>query len=925
LFIPVGLVLSLINSNPQSAIRNPVNIPRLTTRSRFWLWLIRLIGVIVPRRLRAEWRQEWEAELRHREALLADWDRLDWRHNLDLLWRSTSAFWDALWLQPKRWEDEMIQDLRYGARMLVKSKAFTAVAVLSLGLGIGANTAIFSLLDAVLLKLLPVERPEQLYLIQNVGPRTLIAGAPPYPCFEQFREQAQSFTGLAAFTPHSPKLRIDGQLEEVSGQLVSGNYFSLLGVRVALGRPLTPADDTIPGRGGPEGLVAVISHNYWTRRFGRDPAVIGKVVQLGNDPVTIIGVTPPEFYGLFPGAEINITLPMMTAGAVMLAEKAGWWFQAVGRLKPGAPVEQARAELDAIFRGYMDGNGLNNEFRRENFARIELASASRGLNTLQRQFSRPLQALMAIVALVLLIACANVANLLLARAAARRKEFAVRLAVGASRFRLVRQMLTESLLLVALGGLLGLLFARWGSAFLVSFFATGRERFFVNLPLDYRVLFFTASVALLTGLIFGLAPALQARRVDPNYALKDGASTGTRARSRFGKLLVVAQVALSLPLLVGAGLFLRTLHNLRNVDVGFRPEGVLTMRVQPVGDAYLGARLTGLWKDVTARVERLPGVRSVSLSSLSPLDGRDRGILVEVSGFTPRTVQDKEIRMNQVSPGYFQTFGITLKQGRGFTEADSENAPKVALLNEAAARFYFGDRSPLGAQVRSSNHPPGEPPPSYEIVGVVQDARAQTLREPDTRLMYLPAAQARNRLSELMLAVRAEGGLNELTRAVKGELRAVGPDLLLTNVATLGERVDQSLLQERLIATLSLFFGLLALLLACIGLYGVMSYDVARRTHEIGIRMALGASAQQVVRLVLGQTLVWVALGVALGLGVALLGTRWAESLLFGLKPNDPLTIGLAALLLSAVAAFAGYLPARRAARVDPLVALRHE
>ena len=562
--------------------------------------------------------------------------------------------------------DTFVQDVRYGWRMLLKNPGFSLIAVLSLALGIGANTAIFSLIDAVLLKMLPVERPQELYLIQNVGPRNQTGTAPPYPCFEQFRAGAQSFTGLAAFTRQSPKLRIDGQLEEVSGQLVSGNYFSLLGVRAVLGRTIGPADDTVPGRGGPDGLVAVISHNYWARRFGRDPAVIGKVVQLGNDPVTIVGVTPPEFFGLFPGTEINITLPMMTAGAEMLAEKSGWWFQAVGRLKPEASVEQARVELDTIFRGYMNDNGLNSGWRREAFARVELASASRGLNTLRRQFSRPLQALMAVVALVLLIACANVANLLLARAAARRKEFAVRLAMGASRLRLVRQLLTESLLLVALGGLLGLLFARGGSASLASFFATGQGRLFVSLPLDYRVLFFTAGVALLAGMIFGLAPALQATRIDPNPALKDGAGTATRSSSRFGKSLVAAQVALSLPLLVGAGLFLRTLHNLRNVDPGFRPEGVLTMRVQPMRDTYQGARLTGLWKDVTARVERLPGVRSVSLSSLSPLDGRDRIILVGVSGFMPRAVGDTEIWMSQISPGYFQTFGVAgAAGGRG--------------------------------------------------------------------------------------------------------------------------------------------------------------------------------------------------------------------------------------------------------------------
>src|SRR5262245_34678721 len=415
--------------------------------------------------------------------------------------------------------DTIVHDVRYGLRMLLKNPGFTFIATLTLALGIGANTAIFSLIDAVLLKPLPVERPEQLYFIQSVGTGLPDGSAPHYSCFERFRDQSQSFTGIAAVSGMEPRLKIDGQLEEVRGQVVSGNYFSLLGVKALLGRTFSPADDSVPCKGGPDGLVAVISYNCWTRRFGRNPAVIGKVIQLGNDPVTIIGVAPPGFYGLVPGREVDISLAMMAACEEMVREKTIWPVDTVGRLKPGVPVEQARAELDTTFLSYMDEMKYSAEERRDFSTRIDLRPASKGLNDLRRQFSQPLLVLMAIVAMVLLIACANIANPLLARGAARRKEFAVRLAMGASRFRLVRQMLTESLLLVSMGGLLGLLFARWGSAFLVSFFATGRGRIFVELPLDYRVLLFTAGVALLTGLISGLAPALNATRIDPNPAL----------------------------------------------------------------------------------------------------------------------------------------------------------------------------------------------------------------------------------------------------------------------------------------------------------------------------------------------------------------------------------------------------------------------
>lgn len=814
------------------------------------------------------------------------------------------------------------QDVRYGARMLLKHKGFTVAAVLTLGLGIGANTAIFSLIDAVLLRMLPVDRPEQLYFIQNVGPRRPDGGAPPYPCFARFRAQSRSFTGLAAFTELDLRVRIDGQREEVRGQFVSGNYFSLLGVSPALGRLLRPADDTVPQKGGQDGMVAVISYNYWTRRFGRSPEVIGKVVHVGADPVTIVGVSPPEFYGLIPGTEIDISLPIMFEGERRLTDKSTWWFKAVGRLEPDASVEQAQAELNTIFQSFMDEAPVSAEMRRDVFARIELAPASRGLNTLRRQFSRPLQALMGMVALVLIIACANVANLLLARSTARRREFALRLALGANRRRLLRQLLTESLLLVSLGGLLGLLFARWGGATLMSFFAAGRNQVLVNLALDHRVLLFTAAVTLLTGLFFGLAPALQATRIDPVPALKETASN--RSRSRFGKSLVVAQIALSLILLVGAGLFLRTLRNLENFDAGFERQGVVTMRINPDVTVYRDGRLAALWKEILSRVEGLPGVRAASLSSLYPLDGNDRSVRVEVAGFTPQSESDRDIRLNQVSPGFFQTFGVALLEGRVFAESDNEAGTRVALLNETAARFYFGDRSPIGGLL-SFKRSPGAEPMEYQVVGVVRDSRYNSLREPETRLVYLPMSQSIDQMGRLSLAARGDGRAGDLINAIRGELGAAGRDILVTNIATLDEQVDQSLLQERLVATLSLFFGLLALLLACIGLYGVMSYSVARRRQEFGIRMALGARPGVITQSILREALLLAAIGIGVGLPLVFVAARLIRSQLFGVQPDDPVTFVIVTCALVTVVLLAAWLPARRATKVNPIVALRSE
>lgn len=837
--------------------------------------------------------------------------------NVALVKETTRDIWG--W----RWLTEFAQDVRYGMRTLYRSPGFVAVAALTLALGVGANLAIFQLIDTVLLKPLPVAQPEQLFFIENVGVQGG-GGAPPYPCFETFRSNTHFFSGIAAYSPSGMKISIDGQIEQVEGQFASGNYFSLLGVRTFIGRPFGPADDSVIGIGGADGPVAVIGYNYWRRRFAGSPAVIGKKIQVGTTGVTIIGVTPSEFFGMVPGQDVDISLPMSLADPKLLSDRGSWWFDAVGRLKHGASKEQARAELDGFFQAFMDERTAMRGLRKDYFDHIELAAAGLGAEGLRTESVKPLMTLMAVVGCVLLIVCANVANLMLVRSAARRKEFAVRLAMGAGRLRLIRQMITEGMLLTGFGGLIGLFLASWGSSWLVSFFSIGRRQILLNLEPDGRLILFALGLLFITAIIFSFGPAWRSAQIDPGPVLK-GSTTAASTRSsrlQVGKLLVVIQVTLSVVLLVGAGLFLRSLQNLKHLDAGFRPDGVLIMNVDADARNYGKRQMNDFWQETLTRAEAIPGVSSATLSRLSPVDGHDDGAMIEVPGFIPRADRDKTVSVNQISPEYFATMGIAILRGRAFNERDNESAPKVALLNETAARFYFGSHDPVGAELHISAPRTADP---YEIVGVVKDSRHTSLRDEVPRLLYLPALQSNHPLPRLTLAIRTAGNPSGLAAPIRSAIHEQGADVLLTNVVTLNEQVNKSLWQERLVSSLSSIFGLLALLLACVGLYGVISYTVARRTKEIGIRIALGATRVNVLRMVLKESLALVFVGVAIGVPGAFAATRFISTMLYGVSASDPLTIAGAALVMGAVTVPAALIPARRATKVDPLIAIRYE
>ena len=811
--------------------------------------------------------------------------------------------------------DDLVADVRYAARALRRSPPFTAVAVLTIALGVGANTAIFGAIDAVLLKTLPVPQPERLVFVSVVGSQGRTFGGPPYPWFEEIRDRNHSFDGMAVFaTDHLP-VSVDGRVEQVFGQVASGAYFEVLGVRPVLGRMLTRSDESL------NPPVAVIGHQYWQRRFGGRPDVIGKIIRYQNQPVTIVGVTPRAFGGLQTGQQVDVTFPVAMVGFGLLRDSGAWWSSTVARLKPGVPVERAVPDVNEIFKSLDIGTAsrVGESPQRS----VELVPASRGLDRLRRQLATPLLLVFGAVAAVLLIACANIANLLSVRAAARRRELAVRNALGAGRGRLTRQLITESVVLFLLGAGASLLVANGVQRVLEGYLAVGRMPIVLDLSLDARLLGVTTAIALVAGVLSGLAPAMRAGARQTN-AFVDLRLAGSRmgGASAVSRSLVIIQVAISIVILVAGSLLLRTLINLRSVDVGFRAEGVLTLSVRPLESSYPAERQASVFGEVLQRVRRIPGVESASLSVLTPLSGRNRERGITISGLAPGSDVDRDVHVNYISPGYFETFGIPVKLGREFGAIDDARGPRVALMNAGAATFYFGARANAALGTTIAFEPAESPPVSYTLVGVVGDARHRTIRDAAPRFVYVPIGQTADSPSRLTLAVKTRAPLPTMVDIVRREVETVGSDILVSDIETLTQQVDRALLQERLVSSLSLAFAVLGVLLAALGLYGVASYAVVGRTSEIGIRMALGSSPAGVQWLMLREALKMAAIGVAVGVPLSVAVATTIQRLLYQVGPTDPWIMAACVTILLTVTALAGYLPARRASRIDPVRAL---
>ena len=823
------------------------------------------------------------------------------------------------------------QDLRYSARMLLKQPGFTLIVALTLSLGIGANGVIFSLVNALLLRPLPVEKPSELAAVYTSDFSSGDFGASSYPDYVDFRDRNRVFTGLVAYQMPQPlSLNIDGTNERIFGEIVSGNYFSALGLKPSLGRGFLPEEDRAPG----ERAVAVISHKLWQTRFGGDPAIVGRSVKVNGHPFTIVGVAPEKYSGLSRGFAADWWIPAMMIGQVVpgadhLTERGNRGFLLIGRLKPGVTRQQAQADFNSIAAQlYKEWpTHWENVRRQSRSVTLTPESEARLMPDARMPVVIFMALLMTVAGLVLLIACANIANLLLARATSRRKEIAIRLSLGAGRWRLIRQLLTESVLLALIGGAVGLLLAGWGADLLMTFKPPLPMPVELDLHGDWRVFGFMSGLSLLTGIVFGLTPALAASRPDVGASLKDetgAANTGGR-RGRLRGALVVVQVSLSLMLLICAGLFLRSLRNASSIDPGFDADNLLALSMDLQLQGYDETKGRNFTDQLLDRARSLPGVVSASLTDQLPLgiDGGARRAMT-IEGYTAQPGESAEIQSSFVAARYFETLRIPLSQGRAFQQQDNVNAPGVALVNEAFARRYWPGQQPLGKRIQMGAVRSGvNDAPYLTVIGVTSDGKYATLGEEATPFIYLNLAQ--NSVLSPTLVVRTQGDPFNSLSAVRSEVAALDKNLPLYDVKTMRQHLGLALLPARLAGSVLGVFGLVALTLAAAGIYGVMAYSVAQRTREIGIRMALGANARDVLRLIARQGMTLVLIGMGIGLAAAFALTQLLKSLMFGVSATDPLTFALVSMLLAAVALLACYFPARKATKVDPIVALRSE
>jgi len=853
-----------------------------------------------------------------------------------------------------RWIEDIAQDVRYAVRVLAKAPAFTGVAVLSLALGIGANTAIYSFMDAILLRSLPVPDPESLVVLSwharterdsvmkamsgttYDDPQSgVTAGIFPFPAFELFQKNDQVLSTVFGhyqfWQVRSLNVTIDGQADLATGWNVSGDYFRGLAIPAAAGRLIVPDDDRV---GAPP--VAVVSYAFGRKRFGDASNAAGRPIVVNGVPFTVVGVTPPEFFGVDPAAAPDIYLPIHTNELLSAGQQSGvrpedylarnyYWIQIMGRLRPGVTLAQAQAALAPAFR-YWVADTAANDRERANLPELIVKRGAGGLDSLRRRYSQPLWVLMTLVGLILALACANVANLLLARTAARRREMALRLSLGAGRARVVRQLLTESVLLASLGGALGVLFAIWGMRFLTLLPANGRTNFTLHADLNWRVLGAAAALSVLTGVVFGLAPAIKATRVDLLPALKTtsaGQQTVRPSARPIGvsHVLVVAQVAISLLLLVAAGLFVRTLSNLQSIELGFTRQDVLLFQLDARKAGHKDPAIAAFYADLRRRFSAIPGVRSASLAQDSLIEA-GHGLPIGVSGSPPNPAN----RYLTVGPAFFTTMQIPMLVGRDFEERDRLGSQSVAVINEVFAKANFGERNPLGQHVTLWE--PGTEQRlarEMEIVGVSRDARYGGLTRAIPPVVYIPYDQGYPQPNQMVFALHTSGDPLQYVNSVREIVRRADAGVPVSDVRTQATDIDRTINQEVTFARLCSGFAILALVIACVGLYGAVSHNVARRTGEIGIRMVLGAQRRRILWMVLREVLVVAAVGLAIGMGTALGTSKFVAAFLYGMTPNDPLALTLAVMILLSAALLAAYVPARKASRIDPMTAVRHE